>query len=837
MPVNRWIPLCTIILVAAGASAGDVILVDEHVDAQQKTEIRYNLPDGCVLTGLGFRAAYDNVTTMHCRYHRLLPEGKLADPNEVRLGSEPDHDCEAKVLLPDGWLAVGFGAAGEPEWDVTLLRVWARPLRPDGTLGQLKEFSDGFKPERGCERQVILTESDRAITGAGLRFGQNDITGLYVRSAALLNLDDRARRNLRDFKEHAWLVDDAPALDVERLERDAKRYGVTRLDVRTGAARPGLTIEADSPRISPTLKALSARMPISCLWITSTNPRFAEKLFRLLPHLKGIVIDLSRLSPDEFNADAIAGLAAFCRKSDRRLQLRMPADAHSDRSKSLELVRSMPPDVPLIVPLGQAPLGDLTEFGPRDVIIEFDLAEHTMGNVILPDVAISRIAGSITRLSSAGAKGFILPLNPSAAYLPETLNAMSLDALHRLAEDPLQPAAKLRLRLCLKPYSLAAEQAASAIQRTASINDLIFNTLGLPLLWRRGTILPFNAADSRLQRHLDLSPGHQEKTTLLALLDPNDRTIKQAIEEKETAFWLLKQSISDAEAAVKVQPTPEARALVDTMTKLQSAAAISRDLTDVYLRTKMYAFDGAPSTRASVQAAMNRIRKTLAAMPAEQAGSLPKDAELFMFSVEESLAKSQDSAVLPAALSEVSRLSEQRRDEQAVERLVQIMNGDVFAPHLSKQNHLIGRIASSLKVLGGPPDSLQAVRGGDGKWTIEKVAGRWCWVIGPKKPCLYLDVPGPPLKTPADYVVSFEFYDKGDWKLHFEYDSDYPPEQKRQYHPVEPLPLTDTGLWLKGWFDLTNCLFSSGQNNSADMRFVSGNTVCIRNIQLERRRR
>ncbi len=837
MPVNRWILPYTIILVAAGTSAGDLILIDEHIDAQQKTEIRYNLPDGCVLTGLGFRAAYDNITTMHCRYHRLTGQGKLTEPKEVRLGSEPDHDCEAKVLLPDGWLAVGFGAAGEPEWDVTLLRVWARPLRADGTLGELKEFSNGFKPDRGCERQVILTQSDRAITGAGLRFGQNDITGLYLRSARLFNLDDRARRNLRNFKERAWLIDANRPLDIDRLQRDIQRYRVTRLDVRADADWPALTTEADAPAISPTLKTLAARVPITCLWITSTDSRLAEKAFRRVHGLNGLVVDLDGVPPDQLDADALRSLAAFCRKADRQLQFRMPTRPSSDRGKYLALVRSMPPQVGLIEPLGPAPLSDLAELAPRRVIIEFDLAQHKMGNVVLPDVAINQMAGAITKTASAGAKGFILPINPSGAYLPETLNAMSLDALHRLAEDPLQPTAKLRLRLCLTPYSLAAEQASNAIQRTASINDLIFNTLGRPVLWSKGTILPFNAADRRLRRNLDITRATPETTTLRALLDPNDRTIKRATEEKETALWLLKQSISDAEAAVKSHPTAEARALVDTFKQLQSAAVISRDLTDVYLRTKMYAFDGAPSTRASVQAAMNRIRNALAAMPAEQAGSLPKDAEIFMFSVEQSLAKSQKSAVLPTALSEVGRLSEQGRDEQAVTHLVEIMNSNVFAPHLSKQNHLVGRLASSLKVLGGPSDSLQAVRGGDGTWTIEKVAGRWCYVIGPKKPCLYLDVPGPPLKTPADYVLSFEFYDKGDWKLHFEYDSDYPPEQKRQYHPVEPLPLTDTGLWLKGWFDLTNCLFSSGQNNNADMRFVSGNTVCIRNIKLERRRR
>ena len=89
--------------------------------------------------------------------------------------------------------------------------------------------------------------------------------------------------------------------------------------------------------------------------------------------------------------------------------------------------------------------------------------------------------------------------------------------------------------------------------------------------------------------------------------------------------------------------------------------------------------------------------------------------------------------------------------------------------------------------------------------------------------------------VPADYVVSFEYFDKGDWKIYFNYDSNYPSAQKREYHPVEPLQLTNTGTWKNGSFVLTNCRFASSQNNNADMRFVSGKGACIRHIRLERK--
>ena len=115
----------------------EVRLFDQRIEKQEITELRYTVPDGCVITGLGLRAHADNLTTMHCRYHRLTADGRLVEPQEARLGAEPDHECEAKVLLPDGWVAVGFGAAGEPEWDVTLMRVWGRKLNTDGTLGEM----------------------------------------------------------------------------------------------------------------------------------------------------------------------------------------------------------------------------------------------------------------------------------------------------------------------------------------------------------------------------------------------------------------------------------------------------------------------------------------------------------------------------------------------------------------------------------------------------------------------------------------------------------------------------------------------------------------------------
>jgi len=202
------------------------VLFDDRIDSQQKTEIRYDVPDGCVITGLGFRANYDNITTMHVRYHRLTADGKLTDAADVRLGSEPNHACEARIDLPDGWVAVGYGAAGEPEWDVTLLRIWARQLHSDGSLGDVKTFSNGFKPERDPERQIVLGGTDRVLTGAGLRFASNDIGGIYARSKRILNLTDEDRKRLGNITTRAWAIDPARLEDIDRLARDIKKYDI-----------------------------------------------------------------------------------------------------------------------------------------------------------------------------------------------------------------------------------------------------------------------------------------------------------------------------------------------------------------------------------------------------------------------------------------------------------------------------------------------------------------------------------------------------------------------------------------------------------------------------------
>jgi hypothetical protein len=822
-------------------SLGDFILFDDHIDSQQKTELRYDVPDGCVLTGLGFRAAYDNITTMHCRYHRLLPNGKLADPQEIQFGSEPNHACEAKVLLPEGWVAVGFGAAGEPEWDVTVLRIWGRPLNSDGTLGEMKTFSDGFKPDRGCEREITLTDPDRMMVGAGLRFHHNDIQGIYCRSKRIMNLDQRSRRNMRGFSGRAWVLDAEHIPNLDKLSRDIKKFHIKRIDLRFGK---DLQVRGNKAiRTLWELSVLARKQGVqSYVWFGTINRETARELFMMLPYLTGAVVDNSYLPSSEQTEQMLRMLYPVCRKAKRQLSLRLGEFPDSDHDKIARLVRSLPKDVGLIVPFdeyqfqvrGTAAL-DTKVYGKRDITIELDMTSCPAGPM-LPDVRMNNLAALVLKAASNGAKGFIVHANISDHYLPDTFNAIGLYALHRLADDPFQPTDDLWRGLSSLRYGDAANQAMAALKLTESTNDLTFRILGIPVLWDGRNISSMEVAQNRINRYIKASSSPAALQVLYELLEPTNKTVELVSQDKETALWLITQSVASAEAAAKINPSPELRSLPQAMEQLKLAVQFWRHAAQAYLMARVYAIDGAPVSRSSAEAALKSLRG-LDEQSAEMSEivSMFKGKDAFIASVENWLRAHDKTAALPRSLGRIQELINQRQDEAAVEALDELMRSDRFAPHLSKHNDTIGRLASSMNTLCTPSNTLRVVRGGDGQWILQKNAGRWGWTIEPKRPCIYMDVLAGPLDPPADYVISFEYFDKGDWKLYFHYDSDYPPDQKRQYHPVEPLQLTDTGTWKKASFVLTNCLFSSSQNNEADMRFVSGTGACIRNIRLERK--
>ena len=193
----RFFPFLILQLVVACASASDfqTVLCDNGEIIAERTEVRFAVPPGCVVTGIGARAHYDNITTLWVVYRRLRKDGALGPSREVHTGSEPEHRCEALVRLPDSYVACGFGARGAPEWDITTLWVWARPLLPGGSLGEVRIFKAGFKPEHeGLERKAVDLRPGRVLTGVGLRFASNDVAGIWASSARILRV---GRKGLR----------------------------------------------------------------------------------------------------------------------------------------------------------------------------------------------------------------------------------------------------------------------------------------------------------------------------------------------------------------------------------------------------------------------------------------------------------------------------------------------------------------------------------------------------------------------------------------------------------------------------------------------------------------
>lgn len=161
-----------------------LIIDGVRVEADEKVEAYAEAPAGYVITGMGTRGHEDNVTTVWLKVQPLLADGSMGDPEYIRGGWSPDSNLEAKIELPEGYVATGFGARAAPEWDVKSLHLWARPLSRSGRLGEERMFSGGIEPDRGPERQINL-EPGRILKAAGLNMGFNDIDRIAGSSAVL----------------------------------------------------------------------------------------------------------------------------------------------------------------------------------------------------------------------------------------------------------------------------------------------------------------------------------------------------------------------------------------------------------------------------------------------------------------------------------------------------------------------------------------------------------------------------------------------------------------------------------------------------------------------------
>jgi hypothetical protein len=162
-----------------------LVLADRQLESDQRVEAELTSPPGYVVTGLGARAHEDNLTTLWMQVRPLLQDGTLGPPEEIRGGWELDAGLEAQIILPEGYVATGFGGRIAPEWDVKTFALWGRPLLQNGVLGAQKMFRAGIEPNGGLERQIQLAPG-RVLTTAGLNCGFNDVNRIKAASMALL---------------------------------------------------------------------------------------------------------------------------------------------------------------------------------------------------------------------------------------------------------------------------------------------------------------------------------------------------------------------------------------------------------------------------------------------------------------------------------------------------------------------------------------------------------------------------------------------------------------------------------------------------------------------------
>lgn len=819
--LKRPILVLSLLVLTATVARTDTMLLNERIDCEEITEVRFTVPPGCVITGLGFRAHQDNITTMHCRYHVLTADGRLTNPQEVRLGYEPDHDCEAKVYLPDGWVAVGFGAAAEPEWDVTLLRIWARKLRSDGTLGELRAFNDGFKSSREPERFVLPAEPDRVLTGAGLRFHFNDIIGVYGQSRQIMQLNASDRARLTNLKIDGWFLDGLENVPSRRLFEDLKKHGVRHLYVRPHdlSSTTSLGDLANQCRRA----GVSLFVYLQCGIAKETLDGIVRSV-----KPKAIIVDAASVNAERKpDVDScVAMISSTCRKKGCRAYVRLDHLPTQFESKDIGIVLKsnfLDSDKEQIASLSRP--GLLAEL---QIVRPIALASG------VPDAPIEDVQSQILRAAKAGIRDFVVNVHSGGNYLLGSSSDIALYAAESLVKSPLQFTDVLWNKLCAVEYGKWAKEAKDVLQQATSANDLIFNMLGLDLLWNKGKLATLSEIRSELE-NLAKSNNFRDSVTAKALLMPTQETVSREMLEGETTLWLIKQAADVSQSMFEGSGSESTKALIEGIARQKEIAFLSSLVSKVAMLALLYAQDAAPVTLGLANSAIRDLERATG----ESSAVLEKNVVLngvneFLESVRLSLADSTQNAPIALAFKRVSHLSSLGRTNEAALELFNIMNSSEFAPYINNHWSTIGDLATGLVALGQSQAGVRIRWGGDGRWRLEKVAGQWCAVTSQEYPCIYYDVPGEPLKEPADFIVTFEYFDEGDWQIHLQYDSDYPPGQGRQYHEVEPLQLTDSKTWKEGSFILTNCLFSSAQNMEADMRFLSGKGIRIRNVRLSR---
>lgn len=103
-------------------------------------EIDYKLPFGYILTGIGVRAHSDEIRTVRLIARQIRPDGSLGPREEFRTGPAKDADVELMVEAPPGNAIINIGAnidrRGPASQDFKYLMIQYRPIgrTSDGRL-------------------------------------------------------------------------------------------------------------------------------------------------------------------------------------------------------------------------------------------------------------------------------------------------------------------------------------------------------------------------------------------------------------------------------------------------------------------------------------------------------------------------------------------------------------------------------------------------------------------------------------------------------------------------------------------------------------------------------
>lgn len=130
------------------------------------------------IVGVGARVKPGEVTTLRVHARQVMPNGTLGGLREYRGGSEPNHNLEVWCKAPAGHLLTGLGGRIRND-NMTTLRIYYRKYNPNTRklVGPVFNKGCGTAPNHALERRVVSWE---AFTNPA-RENRAIVTGLSMR--------------------------------------------------------------------------------------------------------------------------------------------------------------------------------------------------------------------------------------------------------------------------------------------------------------------------------------------------------------------------------------------------------------------------------------------------------------------------------------------------------------------------------------------------------------------------------------------------------------------------------------------------------------------------------